>query len=139
VFPKVYEETAELWVEDTVVIVHGEVQVRRDEPGILCNRVERLKQVEEEMNRKRYLVWLRLQLSGSDELAVSNDIMKVQDVYRCIDERPGRDHFEIFVANGEWEARLVPQIDTMHYDQQIHHKLEKILGAGKVEVMVLDQ
>ncbi|HXZ06027.1 MAG TPA: DNA polymerase III subunit alpha, partial [Ktedonobacteraceae bacterium] len=37
VFPRTYEETAELWIEDSVVIVSGEVQVRRDEPGILCN------------------------------------------------------------------------------------------------------
>jgi DNA polymerase-3 subunit alpha len=138
IFPKTYEETAELWVEDTVVIVRGEVQVRRDEPGILCNGVERLKQVEEEMNRKRYLVWLRLQLSGTDELSVSNDIMKVQDVYRCIDQKPGRDHFEMFVANGEWEARLVPANNTMHYDQAMHLKLEELLGKGAVEITVLD-
>jgi len=42
VFPKLYEETADLWVEDTVVIVRGEVQVRRDEAGILCNSAEQL-------------------------------------------------------------------------------------------------
>jgi DNA polymerase-3 subunit alpha len=138
IFPKIYEETADLWVDDTVVIVRGEVQVRRDEPGILCNGVERLKQVEEEMNRKHYLVWLRLQLSGTDELAVSNDIMKVQDVYRCIDQRPGRDHFEMFVANGEWEARLVPANNTMHYDQAVHLKLEELLGKGAVEITVLE-
>src|SRR6266581_3150444 len=41
VFPRLYEDTAELWAEETVVIVRGEVQVRRDEPGVLCNSVER--------------------------------------------------------------------------------------------------
>ncbi|HCI81855.1 MAG TPA: DNA polymerase III subunit alpha, partial [Ktedonobacter sp.] len=98
VFPKVYEETAEMWVEDSVVIIRGEVQVRRDEAGILCNSVAPVKAVEEEMNRKQYLVWLTLQLSGNDEVAVSNDTMKVQDLYRYIHERPGRDHYEILVA-----------------------------------------
>src|SRR5260370_12164018 len=43
VFPRVYEETAELWVEDSVVIVYGEGQVRRDESGILCNKVKPVK------------------------------------------------------------------------------------------------
>ncbi|MBA2391786.1 MAG: DNA polymerase III subunit alpha [Ktedonobacteraceae bacterium] len=139
IFPKTYEETAELWVEETVVIVHGEIQVRRDEPGLLCNRVEKLNAIEEEMNRKHYQVWLTLQLSGTDEIAVSNDILKVQDIYRFIQERPGRDYYEVFVANGEWQARLVPGNNTMHYDQALHNKLEALLGKGAVEVQVLER
>ncbi len=137
VFPRAYEETAELWVEDTVVIVHGEVQVRRDEPGLLCNRVERLKAVEEEMNRKRYMVWLKLQISGGDELSVSNDIMKVQDIYRHLQERPGRDHFEIMVANGEWQVRMTPQDNTMQYSEELRGRLEEVLGPGAVEAVVV--
>ncbi|HEV2658998.1 MAG TPA: OB-fold nucleic acid binding domain-containing protein, partial [Ktedonobacteraceae bacterium] len=137
VFPRAYEETAELWVEDTVVIVHGEVQVRRDEPGLLCNRVERLKAVEEEMNRKRYMVWLKLQISGNDELSVSNDIMKVQDIHRHLQERPGRDHFEIMVANGEWQVRMTPQDNTMQYSEELRAKLEEVLGPGAVETVVV--
>src|SRR2546421_2681154 len=73
VFPRLYEETAELWAEDTVIIVSGDVQVRRDEPGILCNNVEQLNAVEEEMNRKQYQIWITLQLSGFDDKSISND------------------------------------------------------------------
>ncbi len=137
IFPRLYEETAELWVEDTVVIVHGEVQVRRDEPGILCNSVEQLHAAEEEMNRKRYLVWLTLHLSGSDERAVSDDIMKVQDIYRHIRERPGRDHYEIMIANGEWQARLTPRDNTMYYCTELRDKLEAVLGKGMVEAQIV--
>ncbi|HKV01547.1 MAG TPA: DNA polymerase III subunit alpha, partial [Ktedonobacteraceae bacterium] len=95
VFPRLYEETAELWAEETVVIVRGEVQVRRDEPGVLCNSVERFHAVEEEMNRKQYQVWITLELSGSDEKSVSDDKMRVLDIYNCIRDRPGRDHYDI--------------------------------------------
>lgn len=137
VFPRLYEETAELWVEDTVVIVHGEVQVRRDEPGILCNSVEQLHAAEEEMNRKRYLVWLTLHISGSDERAVSDDVMRVQDIYRYIRERPGRDHYEILIANGEWQARLTPSDNTMYYCPELHDKLEAVLGKGMIEAQVV--
>jgi len=137
IFPKTYEETAELWVEDTVVIVRGEVQIRRDEPCILCNSVTKLKAVEEEMNRKRYQLWLKLQISGSDELSVSNDIMKVQDVYRHLSERPGPDHYEIVVSNGEWQTRLAPGDNTMQYSQELHNKLETLLGPGSVEAIIL--
>ena len=138
VFPRVYEETADLWVEDTVVIVYGEVQIRNDEPGILCNKVKHVKAVEEEMNRKRYQVWLRLERSGEDEISVSNDVMKVQEVYRYLAERPGRDHYEIVIANGEWEVRLTPNNNTMHYTPELCAKLESVLGFGMIKVQELD-
>jgi DNA polymerase-3 subunit alpha len=137
IFPRTYEETAELWVEGTVVIVRGEVQVRRDEPGVLCNSVKAVKAVEEEMNRKQYQVWLTVNLSGSDELSVSNDILKVQDVYRHIQERPGRDHFEILVVNKDWQVRLAPGNNTLDYCPELHNTLESILGAGTVEAQVV--
>jgi len=137
VFPRVYEETAELWVEDTVVIIKGEVQVRRDEPGILCKSVEQVKAFEEEMNRKRYLIWLTLHLSGSDEKSISDDIIKVQDIYRYIRERPGRDRYEILVANGEWQVRLTPNDNTMYYSPELHARLEGVLGKGMIEAQVV--
>ncbi len=138
VFPRVYEEKKELLVEDSVVIVRGDVQVRRDEPGIICNSIEPLRAAEEEMNRKRYMIWLTLHVSGTDEKAVSDDIMKVQDMYRYIQERPGRDHYEILVANGEWQVRLAPDDNTMFYCQELHEKLEGLLGKGAIEVKALD-
>lgn len=39
VFPRVYAETTEIWVEDAVVIIRGDVQIRQDEPTILCTSV----------------------------------------------------------------------------------------------------
>ncbi len=135
VFPRTYEDTAELWAEDTVVIVSGEVQVRRDEPGILCNAVEQLHAIEEEMNRKQYQVWITLQLSGSDDKSVSNDRIRVMDLYNCIRDQPGRDHYEILVANGEWQALLTPKDNTMHYSETLHQRLEEVLqGLGNIEV-----
>ena len=140
VFPRTYEETAELWAEDTVVIVSGEVQVRRDEPGILCNTVEQLHAIEEEMNRKQFQIWITLQLSGSDEKSISNDRIRVMDLYNCIRDQPGRDHYEILVANGEWKALLTPKDNTMHYSDILIQKLEEALqGLGNVEVMQVER
>ncbi len=137
VFPRMYEETSDLWVEDAVVIIHGEVQVRRDEPGILCNKIEQMNAVEEEMNRKRYQIWLKLQLSGTDERSVSNDKIKVQEIYHHILEHPGRDHYEILVSNGEWETLLTSKDNTMYYCPELHGKLEEVLGEGMIDVQVV--
>ncbi len=139
VFPKTYEETSALWVEDTVVFVRGEVQVRRDEPGILCNGVEQLKAVDEEMDRKQYQVWITVQLTGSDDRAVSDDKIRVQDVYNCLRDRAGRDHYEILVANGEWQVLLTPGDNTMYYSKEVHERLETILGKGAVEAKLVDR
>lgn len=140
IFPRLYEETAELWVEDTVVIVRGEVQVRRDEAGILCNSVEKLQAVEEEMNRKKYHVWITVQLSGSDEKAVSDDMMRVYDIYNCIRDKPGRDLYDIRVCNGEWEVLLTPSNNTMHYSEEVHEKLNAVLlDNGVVEAKLVER
>ncbi|HLI68431.1 MAG TPA: DNA polymerase III subunit alpha [Ktedonobacteraceae bacterium] len=127
VFPRAYEPDPELWVENTVIILTGEVQVRNDEVQILCEKAERFEGVEEEMNRKQYRVWIRLELSGSDERAVSDDKIRVQNLWNCIREQPGRDHYELVVANGEWEAPLIPRVDTLHYEK-VRDELEAILG-----------
>ncbi|GHO44350.1 DNA polymerase III subunit alpha [Ktedonospora formicarum] len=136
VFPRVYEQTRERWVENSIVIIKGSVQVRRDEPGILCDTVAVLEVEQSEAPRKAYQVWLTLQISGSDTQAIEQDMLKVQDIYRHIQERPGRDHYEILVSNTEWQVRLTPSDNTMHYSEELRNKLEEILGKGSVEATV---
>ncbi len=139
VFPRLYEETAELWVENTVVLINGEVQVRRDQPGILCNSVEAVEGIHEEMNRKQYRVNIRLQLRGSDQKSVSDDVMLVQDIWNCIREQSGRDHYDIVIANGEWEAVLSPGVDTLHYER-VRDKLTEIVGnQGVVRAELIER
>src|SRR5947209_2716698 len=138
IFPRLYEETTDLWVEETVLIVRGEVQVRRDEAGILCNSAEKLKAVEEEMNRKKEHDWITVQLTGSDEKAISDDIVRVYDVHNCIRDKPGRDLYDIWVCNGEWQVLLTPSNNTMHYSQEVHDKLEAVLGKGAIEATLVE-
>ncbi len=139
VFPRLYEGTSELWVENTVVIVRGEVQVRRDEPGILCNSVEAVEGIDEEMNRKQYRVSIRLQSRGSDQKSVSDDVMLVQDIWNCIREQPGRDHYDIVVANGEWEAVLSPSVDTMYYERVRDKLTELVRDQGTVKAELIER
>lgn len=139
IFPRLYEQTATLWAEDTIVIINGEVQVRNDEPTILCDSAELFSVSEEELNRKEYVVHLTVHVSGSDKRAVSDDTIKVQDVYNCIRNVPGRDHFDLRIVNGEWQALLKPKDDTMQYSQALHQKLEEILGQGAVDIQMVAQ
>jgi DNA polymerase III subunit alpha len=138
VFPRAYEQYADKLEDGLVIIVKGVVQVRRDEVGILCDSVETVQSVEEEMNRKHYQVWLTMERSGSDELAVSNDIIKVQDMYRFIQERPGRDHYEVLLQGEGWHLRLTPEDNTMQYTNDLRERLEVLLGKGRVEAQIID-
>ena len=139
VFPRLYADTVEIWTENTVVIVHGEVQMRRDQPGILCNSVEEVKDVEEEMNRRQYQVNITLQLRGEDARSVSDDIILVQNIWNCIRDQPGRDHYNLIIANGEWVANLKPSIDTMQYEKA-RDQLEAIIGdQGVIQAELIER
>ncbi len=66
--------------------------------------------------------------------------MRVQDIWNCIRDQPGRDHYDLLVANGEWEVLLTPRNNTMDYSEKTHRKLEEILGNwGTVEVALVER
>jgi DNA polymerase-3 subunit alpha len=133
VFPRVYEQDPALWAEDSVVIVRGEVQMRNDEPTIICESAEPFQVSEEDLNRKEYRIWITIRVSGSDERSISDDCIRVQDVYNYLHNIPGRDHYDLLVVNGEWRTLLTPANNTTHYSPELHQKLEEILGGGTVE------
>ncbi|HEY0755367.1 MAG TPA: DNA polymerase III subunit alpha [Ktedonobacteraceae bacterium] len=140
VFPRTYEVMPDLWQEKNVLVITGEVQIRNDEPTILCEKAELFKGLDEEMNRKQYDVWVTLKLSGSDDLAISNDKMRVQGIYNCVRSTPGRDHYYLLVENGEWKAHLTPNNNTTHYTPDMREKLVSILkGLGDVRVDMVER
>ena len=135
VFPRQYEQNQDLWVENKVIILSGEVQMRNDEATILCDRAEEFKGFDEEVNRKQHDVWITLKLSGNDERAVSNDKMRMQDIYNCVRAQEGRDHYYLMIENGEWKAHLTPNDNTMHYTPDVRVQLAGILqGLGEIRV-----
>ncbi|HEU5374036.1 MAG TPA: DNA polymerase III subunit alpha [Ktedonobacteraceae bacterium] len=139
IFPRIYEQKPDLWQEKAVLLVTGEVQVRNDEPTILCEKAELFEGLEDEMNRRRYDVWITFQVSGSDERSVSDDKMRVVALYKCIRSLPGRDHYYLLVENDEWQAHLTPADNTIGYSPEAHALLTQILrGLGKVEVKLVD-
>lgn len=140
VFPRAYEQNPELWTVNNVLVISGEVQVRNDEPTILCEKAELFEGLEEEINRKQYDVWIIMQLSGEDDWSVSNDRMRVQDLYNCIHNQPGRDHYQFLVMNGEWQVRLTPTDNTMHFSDQVRDRLVGILqGMGEVKAQLVER
>ncbi len=140
VFPRQYEQNPDLWVENKVLILSGEVQMRNDEPTILCDKADEFNGLAEEMNRKQYDVWITLELSGDDDLAVSNDTMRMKDIYRCVRETPGRDHYYLLFDTGECCIHLTPDDNTLSYSPEIRARLVNALkGLGKIEERLVER
>lgn len=118
-----------------MLVVTGAVQMRNEEPTILCDEATPFKGLEEEMNRKQYEVWITLKLSGPDDLAVSNDKLRVREISCCVRDAEGHDHDYPLVENGEWQAHLTPGQNTTHDTPAMRERLVAILkGMGEVKV-----
>ena len=137
VFPRTYQECAEQLREEAVVLVSGTVKLKDEEPQIVCEKVETLEVSEEELNRRPYLLRVRVAHQGSDVL----DRVRAQDVLQVLRSFPGEDHCELLVPNGRWLARLEPtgREAGVRCCPELQQRLEELLGPGTVEAQLLPQ
>ena len=136
VFPRVYEATADLWREEAVLLVTGQVKLREEEPQVVCDSVEVFALSDEDVSRRDYQLRITLRRGRSDPL----DIAHAQDALAALEQFPGHDTWELFVRNGRWTARLGPQKGQggVRYCPELHQQLEGILGPGRVEALALE-
>ncbi|HEY7125598.1 MAG TPA: DNA polymerase III subunit alpha [Ktedonobacterales bacterium] len=137
IFPRLYNETAELWQEENVLLITGKVEMREDHAKIIADSAEQFEVSEEDLDHRRHLLRITVQRTKNDLL----DTIKIQDVYRTIQAHPGKDRYEIIVHNGAWSARLVPKDNTVHFCPQLMEVLEsdESLGPGAVQVIELTE
>ncbi len=131
IFPRLYEQTADLWQDDNVLLITGKVELRDEQPKIIADGAERFEVSEEDLNRRRYLLRITITRSSRDTM----DIIAVQDAYRAIQRYSGGDRYELIVRNGTWMARLEPKDNHVGYCAELHQELEKHLGPGSVEIV----
>ncbi len=130
IFPRTYEQTADLWQDDSILLITGKVELRDDQPKIIADSAERFEVSEEELNRPTYRLRITLTRTGNDTI----DKIKAQDAYRHIQRYAGKDQYELIVRNGSWQARLLPNDNHVGYCAELHQKLEEALGPGSVQV-----
>ena len=135
VFPKVYATTSEQWRVDAVVLVSGTVKLRDDEPQIVCESVESFVATEEELNRKEYLLRIRIPRGKSDAL----EIARADQILTALTKYPGDDRYEVLLRNGRWQVRLAqaPEQPGVEFCAELMQRLEEILGPGSVDAVPL--
>jgi DNA polymerase-3 subunit alpha len=133
VFPKTYDATADVWREDAVLLVTGNVKMRDDEPQLVCESVEAFVATDEEVNRRQYLVRIRLQRTKNAIV----DTTRVHDIVTALYDFPGDDSYELIVRNGHWETRLPAATGRqgVRFCPELQRQLEGILGPGSVEAI----
>ena len=147
-FPKVFAATRDIWVEDTLVLVRGRVEVRGDRaqvvaeaaepytPETIAEKVARQEReaagtvAANEADGPTYLLFIRLPRSDDQE----TDIRRLGEVYQMLARYPGHDRFNLLVANGPGTVELEFPNTTTRYCVSLLNSLEALLGDGCIEV-----
>ncbi len=144
IFPRVWEQTRELWKPDRVLIVRGKVSTRDGEPSIVVesatNEITTVRPTHTEEPlppppppARPPKVHLHITIPPAEEMA--SLIRRLGEVYDLLHSYRGRDRFSLYVANGaKGRYRLDFPDDTTGHCLELEQKLRTMLGAGMVRV-----
>jgi DNA polymerase-3 subunit alpha len=141
IFPRVWEQTKELWEADRILLVRGRVSLRGREPSVVVesatNQITAVvpKSTDEEPKGIVSQGPFHLHITvprGDDSQSV---IKRLGQVYELLQSHPGSDRFSLYVENG---GRGRVQIDfpnnTTCHSLGLEQELRSLLGAGTVRV-----
>lgn len=149
VFPRVYEETHEIWQEEKVVVVRGKVDTKGGNgPKIICEKVDdtithlkpdsQASQISASPSPQSsptnleplYHLQLTVNRTGDPE----RDRQQLRSVYELVTSYQGDDTFSLYIPNGKRRLQLdFPNATTRHC-VELRQKLIGILGAAAVRV-----
>ncbi len=135
VFPKVYEQTKELWQEDRILIVKGKVDAKRGEPKIICDSARNQNEFARPAEESRpangpHHLHIAISRSGDQE----RDIERIGAVYNLLQGYQGQDRFSLYVTGEQGRVQLDFPNVTTGYCLPLEQKLIEMLGAGAVRV-----
>ncbi|MDX9833386.1 MAG: DNA polymerase III subunit alpha [Anaerolineae bacterium] len=144
IFPSLWEETAEMWQQERVLIVRGKVSFRGRDPSIIAESVshetltihapdEAAPSAPAPQAAARGPVHLRVTVPRQDD--VEQTVRRLGKVYDLLVSYRGSDHFSLYVENGG-QARVQIQFpnDTTKHCLELEQQLREMLGAGTVQV-----
>ncbi|MBA3822652.1 MAG: DNA polymerase III subunit alpha [Ktedonobacterales bacterium] len=133
VFPRLYAESSEMWVEEARLFVTGKIEMREEEVRFTAERVERIDHTEEAVRAVPH--HLRVFMPRNSK--ASHDLARAEDVLHILESYSGPDTFELLMQLGEGQDDVIvltPPNNHVKYTPELHLKLEDKLGAGAVMV-----
>ena len=153
IFPKVYEKTRQLWQPDNIILVRGKVQVRRDDPKVICesavdyqtwveDRGEGEKNQEEEKEVEsaaprtiRHRLHITVPRSGKQE----EDVRLLGEIHSLLTGHRGQDLFSLYVPRDEGMVQLIFPSDTTQYSPALEAAITELLGDGCLRVETITE
>ncbi len=142
VFPSLWEETAEVWQPERVLIVRGKVSFRGRDASIIADsvsnevtRVHSPDEVSPPAPPEPVRGPLHLRVTVPRQGDMEQTIRRLGKVYDLLVSFRGDDHFSLYVENGG-QARIQIEFpnDTTQHCLELEQRLREMLGAGMVQV-----
>jgi DNA polymerase-3 subunit alpha len=139
IFPRVWEETKELWRPERILVVRGKVSLRGRDPGIIVdsatNEITTVSPVDESTTPPPVEgpVHLHVTVPRSDDL--EQVIRRLGKIYDLLQRYSGKDRFSLYVENGRrGRVQIEFPNDTTRYCVELDQQLRALLGAGTIRV-----
>jgi DNA polymerase-3 subunit alpha len=156
VFPRIYEETLEMWQEGKVVMIRGRIDTKGgNDPKIICEKVDDvITRIEPESKTNQlstphttlpptpypqspptspqpaHHLQITVNRSGNAE----GDRQRLRSIYELVTSYEGHDTFSLFIPNGQRRLQLdFPNATTRHC-VELQQRLTEVLGATAVRV-----
>ncbi len=145
VFPRVYEATKDLWRPDVLVLVRGKVEPREDRLQVVVASAQSyapdsLAEVEEPgasqsaEPAQRPLGQYRLSVTVPRTADDSQDLSRLEEIFRLLTSFRGQDRFALVVPRAEGMVELEFPNASTRYCVALVQELQRLVGAGAVQV-----
>jgi DNA polymerase III subunit alpha len=144
IFPSLWEETAEVWQPERILIVRGKVSYRGRDPSIIAesvsNEITTVHTPGDDATSpppQAARAGIHLHVTVPRQGDMEQTIQRLGKVYDLLVSYRGSDHFSLYVDNGG-QARVQIQFpnDTTGHCLELEQRLREMLGAGTLQVEV---
>jgi DNA polymerase-3 subunit alpha len=140
IFPRVWEETRELWEPERVLVIRGKVSFRGRDPSLIVdsatNEIVSARPRDEASvpsAAPRGQVHLHISIPRSQDL--EQVTKQLGQVYDLLQRYQGQDRFSLYVENGGQGQVLIDfPNDTTGHCNEMEQELRGLIGTGTVRV-----
>ncbi len=140
IFPRVWEQSRELWTPERVLVIRGKISLRGREPSLIVesatNEIMTAHPREAESPPPSVpdrSVHIHISIPRNRDL--EQLIKKLGQIYDLLQSFPGEDHFSLYVDNGgQGRVQIDFPNDTTGHCTDLEQRLRTLVGAGTVHV-----
>jgi DNA polymerase-3 subunit alpha len=140
IFPRVWEQSREIWEPERVLVVRGKVNFRGREPSLIVdsatNEITTAHPREiasPPLSVSQRTMHIHISIPRSQDL--EQLIKQLGQIYDLLQSFPGEDHFSLYVENGgQGRVQIDFPNDTTGHCADLEQRLRTLVGMGTVHV-----